>query len=125
MGTSTDAEVQTSDIRRVSDIIAKSRVPAVFIESTINPKLLQQIADDNGAVIGGQLYSDSLSDEDGPAGTYVKMIEHNTDVIADALSLTREAPTEEAQTSSSFYIMLALAALIVVFFAYRMLKNNQ
>lgn len=125
MGTSTDAEVQTSDIRRISDIISDSNVPAVFIESTINPKLLQQIADDNGAVIGGQLYSDSLSDEEGPASTYIKMIEHNTNVIVDALKKERVVSEDVQSTSLSFYLLLGLSIITVIFFSFRMLKNNQ
>jgi ABC-type Zn uptake system ZnuABC Zn-binding protein ZnuA len=125
MGTSTDAEVQTSDIRRISDIISERQIPAVFIESTINPKLLQQIADDNGAVVGGQLYSDSLSDENGPAPTYIKMLEHNTNVIVNALIKPRIISEEETSTSISFYILLCLSIIAVLFFSVRMLNNNQ
>ena len=47
LGTSTDAEVQTADIIRLTRVIKESGVPALFIESTINPKVLEQIAADN------------------------------------------------------------------------------
>src|SRR5690606_1580541 len=81
LGTSTDADVRPSDIVRVQEVIRQNKVPAVFLESTINPKLLQQIATDNRIRIGGKLYSDSLGEEGSPAGTYIGMIRHNTDVI--------------------------------------------
>ena len=43
LGTSTDAEAQTSDIIRLNKVIKNNKVPALFIESTINPKLLKAI----------------------------------------------------------------------------------
>ena len=85
MGTSTDAEVQTSDVSHLRKIIKKTGVPAVFIESTINPKLIQQIAKDSGVKIGGKLYADSIGDKDSPAPTYLDMLRYNTDVIVKAL----------------------------------------
>src|SRR6187551_3232943 len=60
LGTSTDADVRTSDLMRLNDVIQKHKIPVVFIESTINPKLLNQVAADNKISIGGKLYSDSL-----------------------------------------------------------------
>ena len=88
LGTSTDAEVQTSDIMRLNKVIQSSKVPAVFIESTVNPKLLEQLAKDNDIVIGGKLYADSIGDKDSPAPSYIDMLKYNTDVIVKALSKT-------------------------------------
>lgn len=85
MGTSTDAEVQTSDVNRLTTIIRQTRVPAIFVESTINPKLIRQLATDNSVIIGGNLYADSLSDPDEPAGTYLGMLRYNTQTIVNAL----------------------------------------
>lgn len=86
MGTSTDAEVQTSDIIRLTEVIEETGVPAIFVESTINPKLLKQVARDNMVVIGGSLYADSIGDEDSPAPSYAAMLRYNTDAIVSALS---------------------------------------
>ena len=97
LGTSTDAEAQTSDIIRLNKVIKASKVPALFIESTINPKLLKQLAKDNDVEIGGELYADSLGDEASEAATYIDMLKHNTNVIVKALS--RESDTEKATTS--------------------------
>jgi len=76
LGTSTDAEAQTSDIIRLNKVIKASNVPALFVESTINPKLLKQLAKDNDIEIGGQLYADSIGDEESPAPTYIDMLKH-------------------------------------------------
>lgn len=85
LGTSTDAEAQTADIVRVQKVIGETGVPAVFIESTINPKLLEQIATDNNVKIGGELFSDSLGELGGDAETYLEMLQHNAMTISYAL----------------------------------------
>jgi zinc/manganese transport system substrate-binding protein len=46
-----------------------------------NPRLIEQIARDTGAVVGGTLYSDALSPPGGPADTYLKMFEHNAAML--------------------------------------------
>lgn len=97
LGTSTDADVRTSDLMRLNEVIRNHHIPAVFIESTINPKLLEQVASDNKIRIGGKLYSDSLGDENSPANTYINMVKQNTDVIVSGLT----ASTPDAETTSS------------------------
>jgi ABC-type Zn uptake system ZnuABC Zn-binding protein ZnuA len=92
MGISTEAEAQTSDITRVSKVIKESKVPSVFVESTINPKMLKQIAKDNKVGIGGELFADSLDDPEKPAGTYIGMLRHNTNTIVEGLT---KGPQEE------------------------------
>ena len=75
-----------SDLTRVNNVIKVSKVPAVFVESTINPKMLKQIADDNDIVVGGHLYADSIGDEESGAGSYYDMLKHNTDQIVSGLT---------------------------------------
>ena len=86
LGTSTDAEVQISDIKRLNQVIRENDIPAIFVESTINPKLLKQLAADNEIEIGGELFADSIGDKDSDAPTYYDMLKHNTDVIVKALA---------------------------------------
>ncbi|HLF65947.1 MAG TPA: zinc ABC transporter substrate-binding protein [Saprospiraceae bacterium] len=127
LGTSTDADVQTADIRRLNEVIRSSEVPVVFVESTINPKMLEQIAHDNHIGIGGKLYSDSLSDKDGPAPTYIEMLRHNSDTIYEGLSRDRGEEMNEANASGSriwlWFLLLAPIVLTVVFFALRMIRK--
>jgi ABC-type Zn uptake system ZnuABC Zn-binding protein ZnuA len=109
LGTSTDAEVQTADIVRLNKIIKESGVPALFVESTINPKVLEQLAADNNLQIGGKLYSDSIGDEDSPAPTYYDMLKHNTDIIVSALSSPQ--PHVHRQDTVRPYTVLTYVAL--------------
>lgn len=121
VGISTEAEAQTSDIIRITNAIKKYNVPAIFIESTINPKLMEQIAADNNVAIGGKLYADSIGDKDSPAPTYHDMLKHNTDVIVEALTQTsRNISASENKNSSLKYLivigLIAVAGLLFIIF---------
>ena len=127
LGISTDAEEQTSDIMRLNKIIKEFKVPAVFVESTINPMLLEQIAKDNDIVVGGELFADSIGDEHSDAPSYVAMLRHNTDVIVAALSKTpkenkENAPAEKASSSNNMLFM-ALAAFLFIGGFFLMVKK--
>lgn len=86
LGTSTDAEAQTSDIIRLNKVIKESGIPAIFIETTVNPKLIQQLANDNKIAIRGKLFSDSIGNTNSPAPSYLDMLKYNTDTIVSALT---------------------------------------
>ena len=100
LGTSTDADAQTADVARVVDLIREAGVPAVFVESTINPKLIRQIAEDTGARVGGSLFSDSLGEPGGPGDTYLGMLRHNTRTIVRGLTGRAGGSAEDAATGS-------------------------
>ena len=76
-GLSTEAEPSPRDVARLIDQIRREKIPAVFIENVADPRLLQRIAVETGARIGGTLYSDALSPPDGPAATYIDLLRHN------------------------------------------------
>ena len=65
--------------------IRASGARAIFVEHNDNPRMAQQIAQEAGVRVVAGLYTHSLSDADGPAPTYLKMLEHNTQLIVDAL----------------------------------------
>ncbi|MGE0602577.1 MAG: metal ABC transporter solute-binding protein, Zn/Mn family [Xanthobacteraceae bacterium] len=73
------------DVARLIQQIRKEGVKAVFIENISNPRVIEQIARETGAKIGGTLYSDALSAANGPATTYLDMMRHNAKTIAAAL----------------------------------------
>ncbi len=113
IGISTEAEAQTSDIIRLGKVIKESGVPAVFIETTVNPKLLRQIATDNNVIIGGSLYSDSIGEEDSNAPTYLTMLKYNTDTIVQALTQTSTEPAA-ADNQESGWLLWGILALLLV-----------
>ncbi|MBX9909882.1 MAG: metal ABC transporter substrate-binding protein [Beijerinckiaceae bacterium] len=84
-GVSTEAEASAKDVARIIRQMKAQKIPAVFLENITNPRLIEQIARETGAKIGGRLYSDALSAQDGPAGTYIAMMKHNISQIEKAL----------------------------------------
>jgi len=85
-GVSTESEASARDVARIIQQIRREKIPAVFLENVSDQRLMQQIARDTGARIGGALYSDSLSGPEGPAPTYIRMMRHNIRTIAAALA---------------------------------------
>jgi zinc/manganese transport system substrate-binding protein len=84
-GVSTDSEPSAKDVARIIRQIRKQKIPAVFLENVSDPRLIEQIARETGAAIGGKLYSDALSEPAGPAATYIDMMRHNVRELAKAL----------------------------------------
>jgi len=124
-GISTESEAQTSDMKRVTDAITQYNVPAVFIESTINPKMLKQIAKDNGVKIGGELYADSLGEEDSPGGTYIGMLTYNTDVITNALTQANTSEIKLNDDGSDNYLYWILGLVLLAIMGLVFLKLNK
>lgn len=84
-GISTDAKAQTADVAKLVDLIKEKNLPAVFIETSVNPKLLEQIASETKAVIGGTLYSDSIGSEESEGNSYINAFNFNVNTIFNAL----------------------------------------
>jgi zinc/manganese transport system substrate-binding protein len=85
-GVSTESEASAKDVAKIIRQIKADRIPAVFVENIADRRLLDQIARETGAKIGGTLYSDALSGPDGPAPTYLDMFRHNVGALTAALS---------------------------------------
>ena len=70
---------------RIIKQIRRDKIPAVFVESISDSRLLERIRQESGAKIGGTLYSDALSKDDGPVVTYLDMMRHNANTLVEAL----------------------------------------
>jgi manganese/iron transport system substrate-binding protein len=79
------AEPSAQQLVALVQQIKTLHVRAIFIESSINPKLEQQIARDAGVQVVDTLYGDSLGPAGSPAYTYEGMMRYNTDTIVRAL----------------------------------------
>lgn len=89
-GISTSAEAGTSDVQRLAALIARRRIPAVFVETSIPPRTIQSViaaVNARGFRVqpGGALYSDAMGDAGTVEGTYVGMVRHNVKTIVNAL----------------------------------------
>jgi zinc/manganese transport system substrate-binding protein len=95
-GVSTASEASAKDVARIIQQIKHEKISAVFVENLSDPRLMEQIARESGARIGGTLLSDSLTPREqrlpdgstrrGVATTYIQMMRHNIRVISEALA---------------------------------------
>ncbi|MFI0846124.1 zinc ABC transporter substrate-binding protein AztC [Mesorhizobium sp. IMUNJ 23232] len=84
-GISTEADPSAADVAKLIQQIKQDKASAIFVENITNPRLIEQIAGETGLKVGGELYSDALSDEGGPAATYVDLMRHNIATIKGAI----------------------------------------
>jgi ABC-type Zn uptake system ZnuABC Zn-binding protein ZnuA len=77
----TQAQPSAGDVARLTALIRRERVRAVFPESSINAKLAQAIARQTGATSGHTLYGDTLGPEGSSGATYLTMERANADAM--------------------------------------------
>ncbi len=93
-GWNTQGEPSAAGMARLIKQIRREGVRALFVENISDPRLVERIAKEAGAKLGGTLYSDALSKPGGPASTYLDMMAHNakTLMLAMTASATTKAP---------------------------------
>jgi ABC-type Zn uptake system ZnuABC Zn-binding protein ZnuA len=83
-GVSSGEQPSSKKVARIIALVKAQGVKAIFPESIVNPKVLQEITRETGAKVGGELYADGLGE--GPAATYSGMYRSNISTIVDALN---------------------------------------
>jgi manganese transport system substrate-binding protein len=74
--------------RRLADLIEQVRqkdVPALFVDITLNPRMIERVSEETGAPIAGSLYIDSLSEPGEGADTYLSMMRANVELLVEGL----------------------------------------
>lgn len=89
LGVSTEDEPTAQNLQRLIDLIREIGVPAIFLETTTNPSVMERVATDAGVALGTPLYGDSLGEPGSGADTYVGMMVANATSIAAGLAGTR------------------------------------
>lgn len=86
IGISTEEQPSAQTVKKLSDSIKSTGVPAIFAESTINPTLIKTVAQESGAKLAERsLYSDSIGAPGSDGDSYIKMVVSNTRTIVEAL----------------------------------------
>jgi manganese/iron transport system substrate-binding protein len=81
---SPSSEPSAREIAALEDAIMQYDVPAVFTESTVNPRLAQQVSQDTGVRLVA-LYTGSLGEPGSGVESYLALIRFNVEAIAAAL----------------------------------------
>lgn len=89
-GISTTAEASVADIQNVARLIAERGIPAIFIETTINPRTVEAVLAaaqqrDAEVRIGGALYGDALGEPGTLAEDLIGMLIANGITLTEAL----------------------------------------
>ncbi|WP_281367807.1 metal ABC transporter solute-binding protein, Zn/Mn family [Saccharibacillus deserti] len=89
-GISTAAEFGARDVSALRDYLVERGIQAVFVESSLPARSMEAIVagaarQGHEVVIGGELFSDAMGEPGTQEGTYLGMIRHNADTIAEAL----------------------------------------
>lgn len=81
---SSTAEPSAQQLAELQQAVKQYHVKAIFVASEVNPAIAQRIAADTGVKLV-PVFVESLTDQNGPADTYLTFMEYNTTAIADAL----------------------------------------
>lgn len=85
VGVSSQAEPSARDIATIIQQARSEQIQAIFVENTVSAKLVEQVARETGAKVGGTLYSDALGAPGSGVDTYLGMMRSNTDQLIKAL----------------------------------------
>ena len=80
-GWTNKSEPSAAELAKLAQQIRAGRVKALFLDSITDPRAMQRIASETGAVIGGTLYGDSLSPKGGEADSYLEMLRHDVSTL--------------------------------------------
>ena len=85
-----NAEPSVAEIDALVSAIRDSGAQAIFVESSLSPKIAERIAQDSGATLVSEsvIYADSLGASGTDADTYVSATIHNTRTILEAWGYT-------------------------------------
>jgi manganese transport system substrate-binding protein len=81
-----ESQGSPQQVAKIIEVVKDKQIRAVFCESTVEPRIQQEVVAATGARLGGTLFVDSLSDENGPAPTYLKLLQHTADTIITGLT---------------------------------------
>jgi len=86
-GWTNKSEPSAAELAKLARQIKAEHLRALFLDSITDPRTMQRIAAETGAVIGGTLYGDSLSPAPGEADTYLKMLRHDVSVLKAGMTM--------------------------------------
>jgi zinc/manganese transport system substrate-binding protein len=85
-GLSTESEADAKRLAGLVDLIRRQKIRAIFVESSANPRLVENLLGETGVRLGGTLYADGMGPPGSGAETYISMYRRNMDTIVSALS---------------------------------------
>ena len=82
---SESSDPSAAQVAEVIDRVRSLKLPAIFAENILNPKLTMKIAEEAGVKIVPTLYTDALGPVDSPGGDYIGLMRFNVTTIVESL----------------------------------------
>ncbi|NQX49219.1 metal ABC transporter substrate-binding protein [Paenibacillus tritici] len=82
----TDSQGTPEQMNRIIGIIKDKQIPALFLETSVNPKTMETISRETGVPVHSKIFTDSLAKEGEDGDTYLKMMKWNIDKVIEGLS---------------------------------------
>jgi manganese transport system substrate-binding protein len=80
-----ERQATPKQMEKLIQTVKSNQIPAVFCESTVSHQPQLQVAKESGAKFAGVFSVDSLSPPDGPATSYLKLLEYNINTLIQGL----------------------------------------
>ncbi len=85
-GLSTEEKPTATQIKSLADRIKAAKVPTIFAEITVNPKLIETVSKEANVKLSSKsLFADGLGEKGSGAETYEQMLVANTNAIVEGL----------------------------------------
>ena len=81
-----ESQITPKRMARTISLVKNKNIPSVFCESTVSNESQMVVARATGAKFGGDLFVDSISQDNKSVNTYLKMLQHNLTLIKKGLN---------------------------------------
>ncbi|PKG23360.1 metal ABC transporter substrate-binding protein [Niallia nealsonii] len=82
----TESQGTSAQVKRIVDIIREGHVPALFVESSVDPRSMEMVSNDSGVKIKGKVFTDSVGKPGSEGDSYLKMVKWNLETIHEGLA---------------------------------------